>query len=82
MSNPNRRVVDGAATFGATSCENGDGDEASAEENVKNEAEESEEGDAAEEAGKDNGEPSVDDGGSRHALHSLLPCWDMEVMVR
>ena len=82
MSNSDRRVVDGAATLGAASCENCDGDEASAEENVKNKAEESEEGDAAEEAGKDNGERSVDDGRSRHTLHCLLPCWDMEVMVR
>lgn len=77
----NGRIVDGAATFGAAFCENGDGDKASAEKNIKEEAEESEEGDAAEEAGKDDGETGVDDSSPSHALDCLLPCWNVEVVV-
>lgn len=80
-SGSNWRIVDGAATFGAASCEDGDGDKASAEKNVKEEAEEREEGDAAEEAGKDDGETRVDDSSSRHTLDRFLPCWNMEVVV-
>lgn len=80
-SSSNRRVVDSAATFGAASCENGDGDEACAEKKVKEETEESEEGDAAEEKSQDDGETGVDDSTSSHTLDSFLPCWNMEVMV-
>ena len=81
MSGSNGRIVDGAATFGATSCEDRNGDEASAEEKIKAEAEEGEKGDAAQEAGQDDGESSVDDGPSRHAFDSFLPFWNMVVVV-
>ena len=81
VSGSNGRIVDGAATFGATSCEDSNGDEASAEKNVKAEAEESEKGDAAQEAGQDDGESSVDDGPSGHSFDSLLPSWNMGVVV-
>lgn len=80
-SSSNRRIVDGAATFGATFCEDGDGDKASAEKDIKEEAEESEEGDAAEEAGKDDGETGIDDSSPRHTLDCLFPCWNMEMVV-
>lgn len=81
VASPNRRIVHAAATFGAASGEDGDGDEASAEEEVKEKAEESEEGDAAEEAGEDDGESGVDDSSSRHTLDRLLPCWNMAVVM-
>ena len=81
MSNSNGRVVDSAATLSATSRKNSDGDEASAEQKVKEKAEESEEGDAAEEASQDDGETGVDDSSSRHPLDRLLPFWDVGVMV-
>lgn len=76
-SNSDGRVVDGAATFGAASCEYGNGDEASAEQKIKEKTEESEEGNTAEEAGKDDGESSVDDSPSSHTLNCLLPCWNV-----
>ena len=77
FSSSNGRIIDGATTLGAASCEDGDGDEASAEKKIKEKTEESEEGDAAKEAGKDDGERSVDDRSSRHTLDCLLPCWNM-----
>ena len=77
----NGRIVNGAATFGATSCEDSNGDETCAEEKVKAEAEEGEEGDAAQEASQDDGERSVDDGPSRHAFDSLLPSRNIVVVV-
>ena len=81
VSNSNGRVVDGATTLSATSRKDSNGDEASAEENVKEKAEESEEGDAAKKARKDDGETGVDDSYSRHPLDRLLPFWDVGVMV-
>ena len=80
-SSSNRRIVDGAATFGAGFCQNGDGDKASTEKNIKEKAKESEEGDAAEEAGKDDGESGVNDSSPSHALDCLLPFWNMGVVV-
>lgn len=77
VASSNRRIVDFTATFGAASCEDGDGDEASAEKEVKEKAEEGEEGDAAEEAGKDDGESCVDDSSSGHTLDCLLPFWNV-----
>ena len=81
-SSPNRRIVDGATTFGAGLCEDGDGNKASTEQKVKEKAEKSEEGDAAEEAGKDDGKTSVDDSSSCHTLNCLLPFWNMKVVIR
>ena len=81
LSRSNRRVVDGAAAFGASSREDGDGDEAATEKDVKEETEESEKGDAAKEAGKDDSKRSIYDRSSRHTLNCLLPCWNMEVMM-
>ena len=81
VSGSNGRIIDGAATFGATSCKNSNGDEASAEEKVKAEAEEGEKGNTAQEAGQDDGESSVDDSASRHAFDSLLPSRNMGVVV-
>ena len=81
VSGSNGRVVDGAATFGATSCEDSNGDEACTEEKVKAKAEEGEKGNAAQEAGQDDGKGSVDDGPSRHAFDSFLPSRDMGVVV-
>ena len=80
-SSSNGRIVDGAATLVASSCEDGDGDKACAEKNVKYKAEESEEGDATEKAGKDDSESSVDDSSSRHALDRLFPFRNILVMV-
>lgn len=65
----------------AGSCQNSDGYEAAAEKNIKDEAEESEEGDATKEAGKDDGEGSVDDSCSGHTLNRLLPCWNVTMVV-
>lgn len=81
LSKSNGRIVDPAATFCATPCEDSDGDEASTETNVKDKAEKSEEGDATEEASEDGGESRVDDRCSRHTLDRLLPCWNMAVVV-
>ena len=81
VSGSNGRIVDGAATFVATSCEDSNGDEASAEENVKAEAEESKKGNAAQEAGQDDGECSINDSPSRHAFDSLLPFRNMGMVV-
>lgn len=81
-SSSNRRIVDGATTFGAAFGQDGDGDKASAEQKVKEKAEESEEGDAAEEAGENDGETGVDDSSSRHTLDCLLPFWNMKVVIR
>ena len=81
VSSSNWRIIDAATAFGATSSKDRDGDETSAEKKVKNEAEESEEGDAAKEASQDDGEAGVDDSSSSHALNRLLPCWDVSVMV-
>ena len=81
VSGSNGRIVNGAATFGATSCKDSNGDEACAEEKVKAEAEEGEKGDAAQEAGQDDGESSVNDGPSSHAFDSLLPSRNMGVVV-
>lgn len=80
-SSSNGRIIDSAATFGAASCKDGDSDKASAEKQVKEKTEESEEGDAAEEAGKNDGETGVDDSSTRHTLDRLLPCWNMAVVV-
>lgn len=80
-SSSNGRVVDGAAALSAASCEDSDGDETSAEHNVKKKAKESEEGNATEEAGKDDGEGSVDDSSSRHTLDCLFPFWNIKVVV-
>lgn len=81
LSLSNRRVVDGAAAFVAGSCEDGDGDETATEKDVEDETEESEKGDAAEEAGKDDSKGGIYDGSSSHTLDCLLPCWNMEVMM-
>ena len=81
VSGSNRRIVDGAATFGAIFCEDSNGDKASAEENINAEAEEGKKGDAAQEARQDDGESSVDDRPSRHAFDSLLPFRNMGVVV-
>lgn len=81
MSSTNWRIVDAAATFVAASCEDSDSYEAAAEKNIEDEAEESEEGDATKEAGKDDGEGSVDDSCSGHTLNRLLPCWNMKMVV-
>lgn len=77
----NGRVVDGAAAFVAASGEDGDGDEAATEKDVKDETEESEKGDAAEEAGKDDSKGGIYDSSSSHTLDCLLPCWNMIVMT-
>ena len=81
MSKSNWRIVDPAATLGATSCEDSDGDEASAEKNVQDKTEESEEGDATEEASEDGSKSRIDDRCSRHTLDRFLPCWNMAVVV-
>ncbi len=81
MPTSNWRIVDSATAFSAASSEDSDGNEASAEEKVKEKAEESEKGDTTEEASKDDGETSVDDGASGHSLNRLLPCWNMKIMV-
>ena len=80
-SSSNGRIVNGAATLGATSCEDSNGDEASAEKEVKEKAKESEEGDTAEKAGKDDSERGIDDGSTSHTLDGLLPFWNMEVVI-
>ena len=81
VSGSDGRIIDGAATFGATSGKDSNGDEACAEEKVKAETEEGEKGDAAQEASQDDGESSVDDGPSRHAFDSLLPSRNRGVVV-
>lgn len=81
VSSTNWRIVDAAATFVAASCEDSDSYEAATEKNIEDEAQESEEGDATEEAGKDDGEGSVDDSCSGHALNRLLPCWNVTMVV-
>ena len=81
MSSSNWRIVQGATLLSATSSENSDGDEASAEKKVKEKTEESEEGDTAQEASQDDGETSVNDSSPSHPLDRLLPCWNVAVMV-
>ena len=81
VSSSNRRVVDSATFLGASSCEDGNGDKASTEENVKDEAEESEEGDTAKETCKDDGESGIDNSCPRHTLDGLLPSWNILVVV-
>ena len=77
VSGTNWGVVKGAAaTLCAVSCKDGDGDEACAEEDVKKKAEKSEEGDAPKEASEDDGERSIDDRSSGHALNRLFPSWN------
>ena len=82
VSCSNWRIIDAATTFGAVSRKDSDGDEASAEQKVKEKAEEGEEGDTAEEASEDDGESGVDDSSSRHALHCLLPCGNVTIVMR
>lgn len=61
LTRPNRRIVYAGAAVNTASSEDGNSDEASAEQKVKYEAEEGEEGDASKKAGQNDGEGGVDD---------------------
>ena len=74
-SSDGRVVVGAIAAFITASREDSNGDETSTEANIKHHRDEGEEGDASEEKSEDDGESSVDDGDTRHALGCLLPFW-------
>ena len=61
LTGPNGRIVGTRAAVSAAPGEDGNGNEAAAEQDVENKAEEGEDGDASEEESEDNGETSVDD---------------------
>lgn len=58
-----------------------DGRETSDEADVEDDGDEGEESDAAQEERQENAEDEVQAGGARHALNSLLPCWNVDVLV-
>jgi len=61
LTRPNGRVVDTAAAVLAAFSEDGNGNEATAEDDIEDKPEEGEEGDASEEESEDDGECGVDD---------------------
>ena len=75
----NGGVVDTLAGILAAPCQNGNGNKAAAEADVKNNTKEREECDTAKEACEDHSEGSVDDGSSGHALNCFLPSWNCRV---
>jgi hypothetical protein len=79
ISGANGGVVDPTAGILSTPCEDSNGNEGTAEENVKDNAEQGEACDAAKEAGQDDSEGGIDHGSSGHALNCLLPSWNHSV---
>ena len=65
----------------AVSCVVCDGGEAAAEQDVEDNREEGEEGDAAEAAGEDDGEDAIHGSSAGHALNCLLPLWDLNIVL-
>lgn len=61
LTGSNGRIVDTRAAVNAAPGEDGNGNEASAKQDVEDKAEEGEDGDASEEESEDNGETSVND---------------------
>lgn len=61
--------------------QNGDRDEATDEEDVQENRSEGEEADAAEAACEDHSSDGVENGDTRNALNSLLPCGNALVAV-
>jgi len=73
---PNGRVIDTGAFVSTSPSQNGDGDEGSAKQDVKEDSEEGEECDSSEEACENYSECGINDGSAGHALNCLLPCRD------
>lgn len=51
------------------------------EEDIEKDGKDGEDGDAAEEDGEEDAEDEIQDGSARHALNSLLPGWNVHVLV-
>lgn len=81
VSRTNRRVVGGAAGILATTSQNCNGDHASTEADVKDDCDQSEEGNAAEEAREENGENCVEHSCPRYPLDGLLPLRNGRVRI-
>ena len=74
--------VDSAfARVRAVAGHDGDCNHAAGEEDVEDDGEECQEGNAAEAACQADREDEVNDGGSRDAFNGFLPCWDVNVAV-
>jgi hypothetical protein len=76
-----RRVDNTAAAVCAVARQDSDGNHGTAAEDIEDQANEGEEGLAAQAAREDDGEDGVEDSGARQALDSLLPGRDVDIAV-
>lgn len=74
-------VDDAAALVGAVSSVVCDGSEAANEAEVKDDGQGGEHGHTANAECQEDAEEGVQDCGAGHTLYSLLPCWDMGVVI-